>query len=85
MRTVCEIVLNENFYLKPDMVSLLDPHGAVLSKNILPATARTTEWVRHSIDTDFAVSVLHSENIESTKDGAWIIICIKTMHGFYLP
>ena len=53
------------------MVSLLDPHGAVLSKNILPATARTTEWVRHSIDTDFAVSVLHSENIESTKDGAY--------------
>ena len=36
VRTVCELSLNEEFYLQPHTVSLLDPDGGVVSKNTLP-------------------------------------------------
>ena len=40
VRTLCEIVLNEEFYLQPCIISMLDPDGSVISKNVLPAATQ---------------------------------------------
>ena len=32
VRTVCELSINEKFYLQPKIVSMLDPDGVVVSK-----------------------------------------------------
>ena len=44
VRTICELSLNEDFYLQPCITSQLDPDGArkVVSKNALVATCNTT-------------------------------------------
>ena len=76
VRTICELSLNEDFYLQPCITSQLDPDGArkVVSKNALVATCNTTCLEKakgDSIDCDFAKSVLHEECLLTTKDGTY--------------
>ena len=39
VRTICELVLHQDYYLQPDIVSHLDATGTISCKNILPATS----------------------------------------------
>ena len=43
VRTVCELVLHQDYYLQPHIVSHLDATGTLNSKNILPATSASFE------------------------------------------
>ena len=55
-------------------ICMLDPDGAVLSRNVIPATAQCYDGVtaRHpSINNDFAKLVFHEECLGSAKNGAY--------------
>ena len=39
VRTLCELVLHQDYYLQPHIVSHLDATGTISCKNILPATS----------------------------------------------
>ena len=71
LRTVCELVLNEKYYLQPHIVSLLDPFGVVVINNALPATLSASVCHVPTVDTDFATSMLHSECIQTAKNGKY--------------
>ena len=85
VRTVCEIVLNEQFYLQPSMISILDPDETVLSRNALPATAGSYDNARAilasdpCINMDLATLILHEECLQTTKDGVYS--CMWHVHG----
>ena len=52
--------MNKNFYLQPAIVSLLDPDGAVVSKNVLPGCS-ALQTANQNIDHDFATPVFHAK------------------------
>ena len=79
VRTVCELVINENYYLQPHIVSVLDSFGAVISKNALPATVSARVCHVPTVDIDFATSMLHSECIQTTKNGHYS--CMWHVHA----
>ena len=79
VRTVCELVLNEKYYLQPHIVSLLDPFGVVVSKNALPTTLSASVCHVPTVDTDFATSMLHSECIQTAKNGNYS--CMWHIHA----
>ena len=69
VRTLCELVLNKDFYLQPSVVSLLDPYGHVISKNAMIGT---------SANYDIALNKVH---VHVDKDAARIILdldCLET-------
>ena len=69
VRTLCELVLNKDFYLQPSVVSLLDPYGHVISKNDMIGT---------SANYDIALNKVH---VHVDKDAARIILdldCLET-------
>ena len=73
VRTLCELTMNEEFYLQPRIVSILDPDGAVISKNALPGScnASSLHAAKQNVDYDFATSVLHAECLNTTKNGSY--------------
>ena len=68
VRTVCELVLNEEYYLQPCITSLLDA-GSV-GKNALIATSASFEAAAAMPDTDIA-RTLRLDCITTTKLGEW--------------
>ena len=57
MRTLCELILNEDFYLQPSIISLLEARSGKsgrLGKNALIATSRNYHAANPSVDTDLA-------------------------------
>ena len=71
MRTVCELVLNENYYLQPSITSLFDIDGSIVGKNALPATSASFERACEIVNTNIARTVLHLDCIATTKLGDW--------------
>ena len=66
VRTVCELVLNEEYYLQPCITSLLDA-GSV-GKNALIASFEAAAAMP---DTDIARTTLRLDCIATTKLGEW--------------
>ena len=69
MRTVCELVLNEEYYLQPCIASLHDA-GSV-GKNALITTSASFEAAAAMPDTDIARTTLRLDCIATTKLGEW--------------
>ena len=36
VRTICELACHKQYYMQPEVVSLLDPSGSITSRNVLP-------------------------------------------------
>ena len=71
VRTLCELVLNENFYLQPSIVSIFDPYGKQISKNALIATSANFDRAVGNLDADVAKTVLQMDCLETTKSGQY--------------
>lgn len=70
MRTICELVLNETFYLQPSITSLFTAESA--GKNALVAISASFEKACASKDTtDIARTVLRLDCIASTRVDEW--------------
>lgn len=70
--TLCELVCNEQHYLQPSIVSLLDASGYIQSKYALPATSESFEkaQVDHP-DTEVATACFMIDCVETTKLGTY--------------
>ena len=73
VRTLCELVMNEDFYLKPSVISVLDPAGKEVLKQGLPATsANYLEALTSSqINVDLARSVFYLDCLQTTNNGEY--------------
>ena len=73
VRTLCELVMNEDFYPKPSEISVLDPAGKEVLKQGLPATsANYTEALTSSqINVDLARSVFYLDCLQTTNNGEY--------------
>ena len=74
VRTLCELVLNEEFYLQPSIVSILDPHGKEVSKRALIATSAQYDQALAStcgVDRELSRTILRLDCIETSKDGEY--------------
>ena len=73
VRTVCELVNNESYYLQPDIISIMDPwSGKEKVKQVLPAiSANFNRACISTVDTDFAQEVYRIDCQETTTDGTW--------------
>ena len=71
VRTLCELVLNENTYLHPSIVSHLCPDGIETSKNALVATSANFSRAVGKFATDVAQTVLRYDCIDTTKLGQY--------------
>lgn len=69
-----ELVLNEEFYLQPSIVSILDPHGKEVSKRVLTATSAQYDQALAStcgFDRELSRTILRLDCIETSKDGEY--------------
>ena len=71
MRTVCELVLNESYYLHPSITSLFDTEGEIVGKNALSATSASFEAACSKVNTDLARTVFRIDCIATTKVDEW--------------
>ena len=73
VRTLCELVLNEEFYLQPSIVSILDPHGKEVGKRVLIATSAQYDHALAStcVDRELSRTILRLDCIETSKDGEY--------------
>ena len=73
VKTVCELVNNESYYLQPDIVSIMNPwSGKEKVKQVIPAISVNFNRVCIStVDTDFAQEVYRIECQETATDGTW--------------
>lgn len=69
VRTLCELVLNQEYYLKPEVISYLNSDCSVVRKNVLPATS--AGWNEASQSTSSTKSVART---------CLEILCINTPH-----
>ena len=74
-RTPCELVLNEDFYLQPSIISLLDFEGHEISKKALIGTSASYDRALSKdykcVDNDVARTVLHLDCLETAKAGSY--------------
>ena len=71
VRTVCELVCHQEYYLQPSVIALLDASGYITSRNALPATSASFER---------AVSEHPNEDALS----CFIVDCIETIKNRYI-
>ena len=71
VRTLCELVLNEEFYLQPSIISILDPYGNEISKRALIATSARYDQACTKVNNDLSQSVLRMDCLETTKYGEY--------------
>lgn len=72
-RTLCELVLHQQHYLQPSIISLLDPDGIVISKNALIATSENFFKASSecTIDIDFATTIFQLDCLGTAKNGTY--------------
>ena len=74
-RIVCELVLNEDFYLQPSIIPVMDPVGSEVIKNGLPATSSSynaaASLATNQLNIDLARIVLHMDCLQATKNGEY--------------
>ena len=66
VRTVCELVLNQSYYLQPHIVSILNSDGSAIVKNILPATSGCYKEACNDTTEDIALSYFKEDCREAT-------------------
>lgn len=74
IRNTCEMVLHEEFYLKPSIRSLLDAEGGIVSKNALVATSgnfMVASTDTSTTDVEFAREVFRLDCLSTPIDGEW--------------
>ena len=70
VRTLCELVINENYYLQPSITSLLDSDG--IGQNALVATSGSYDKASCSnVNHDLARIVLRLDCLATSKNGEW--------------
>ena len=69
VRTLCELVLNEKYYLQPQIISLLDTEGR--GKNALVATSANFETAYRDINADLATTVFRYDCLATANYGEW--------------
>ena len=75
MRTACELILNEDFYLQPSIICLLDVSLGGKQTPVLPAcSSKFDEACKHITATerkDIARIVLQLECLSTPQNGSW--------------
>ena len=75
VRTLCELVLNEEHYLQPSVMSLLSPDGHEISKNAVIGTSASYDEALNRVHTemekDAAKTVLRLDCLDTAKNGTF--------------
>ena len=75
VRTLCELVLNEEFYLQPSIVSLLSPDGHEISKNALIGTSANYYEAQNRVHTcmenDAARTIFRLDCLDTAMNGTF--------------
>ena len=72
VRTICELVGHQQYYLQPSVIALLDAGGYVTSKNAIPATSASFERAVNEYPLqEVALSCFMLDCIESTKSDTY--------------
>ena len=70
VRTLCELVINESYYLQPSITSLLNADG--IGKNALVATSANYDKAScRNVNCDLARTVLRLDCLATPKNGEW--------------
>ena len=75
VRTLCELVLNEEHYLQPSVMSLLSPDGHEISKNAVIGTSASYDEALNRVHTgmekDAAKTVFRLDCLDTAKNGTF--------------
>ena len=88
VQTVCELVGHEDYYMQPEIISLLDPSGKnVVSANVLPAISGSYDRVMRDSDAaelkEAALNIFRYDCIKTTQidsySGTWHIYALSSV------
>ena len=69
------LLLHKNYYLEPEVISLLDHEGKITSKNLIPANSHNyenaVEGMQSDIDIQLAEYVFNLDCIDTTQLGSY--------------